>query len=155
MCPPFNLVFEETPHKFLYQERKTSLGEGCLSKRTDQTEWGRDRRTQTESSLAWTVKYMLFQLFYFAKFLLRSGHAAAPSAVSLSCMNRHSAWHFSGFPSQLLPFFPPRELHPFCLLPFLHSPRTSLLCPCIDAFGCVSSCLVFTCCVGPSLPSSP
>lgn len=117
MCPPFNLVFEETPHKFLYQERKTSLGEGCLSKWTDQMEWGRDRRTQTESSLAWTVKYMLFRLFYFANFLLHSGRVAAPSAVSLSFMNRHSAWHFSDFPSQLLPVFPPRELHPFACSP--------------------------------------
>lgn len=31
ICPPFNLVFEETPHEFLYKERKTSLGEGCYS----------------------------------------------------------------------------------------------------------------------------
>lgn len=40
MCPTFNLVFKETSREFLYQERKTSLGEGCLSERTDQTEWG-------------------------------------------------------------------------------------------------------------------
>ena len=63
MFPQCKIVFEEVPHKFLYQEKKTSLGEGCLSKQTDQNELVRDSRTETQSSLHW---FMCYAVCYFA-----------------------------------------------------------------------------------------
>lgn len=58
MCPQFNLVFEETPRKFLHRQRKTSLGEKeCLSKPIDQAERGKKhlRRLAPDLSVSPTV----------------------------------------------------------------------------------------------------
>lgn len=77
MCPRFNLIYEETPHELLYQERKTSLGEGCLSEQTDQNEWARSRRTETHSSLARTVKMVLFS-GCFSSYFPPNDHVPAP-----------------------------------------------------------------------------
>lgn len=132
MCPRFNPVFEETPREFLYQERKNKPGgEGCLSNWSDwASEWVRDRRTETESSLPRTVGSMLttFGCVIFP----HSGHVPAASTVSLFCMHRPSrpgfslALAFSSFPS------------PFTLLPSPLPPSTSVLCICINAFDYVS-----------------
>lgn len=82
MCPRFNLVLEETPREFLYQERKTSLGEGCLSKQTDQTELVRDREGGQKRRALYPRLLNPCRLCYFANLFPRSRHVPAPSTVS-------------------------------------------------------------------------
>lgn len=145
MCPRFNLVFEETPREFLYQERKTSLGEGCLSKRTDQTDWVRERRTETESSSPWTVESMLFGCVILL----------IVSLVVATCLCCFSVLYVSSLASRLFSLSAPSL--PLELQPSAWPPSSILrslhLCICIDAFGRVS---VLICCIGPiaSVPPS-
>lgn len=107
ICPPFNLVFEETPHEFLYEERKTSLGEGCLSERTDLSEWVRERRPITNES-------MWFWLWYFAN-CLPSSWSCACTICSSSVL--YVSRLFSGSPFQC----PPPSLLPPSSRPLLTS----------------------------------
>lgn len=111
----FNLVFEETPRKFLYQERKTGRGEGQHSKGTDQTERGRDESWEDAKQAAlWPGPWNPPPQIDISIFSPLSHHG---SAVLPSCMCR---WWLL-----LSPCFSPSHLlhapvHPHgCVMPGL------------------------------------
>lgn len=100
-----------------------------MSKRTDQTERVRDRRTETESSLPWTVESMLFGYVILLIVSLVVATWLQPPLFLCPFMYRPSRQRFS----LALPFssFPPLELHPFAWPPSsIH--RSLHLCICID-----------------------
>lgn len=154
MCPLFNLVFEETPHEFLFQERKNKLaGRGVCQReliRLRMSEGSEDRNRELFTLDCWIHAV---RLCYLAYCFPRSGHVPTPSTVPLCFMYRPLRQSFS----LALPFnsFPPLF---FTLLPSPLPPSTSRFTCASESMHSVSFHTLFSCAASAlapiSLPSS-